>query len=318
MVRKKFDFFSKLICIFLTISLLITNCYFVETVFAVEDKANLYVSGTEDYNRSFKILEKLNAYRKNEGLTNLKMDKSLVQGAMTRAAENTIYFGITRPDGSKFFSAPEFSNISYEYQDCGKILLSQQTSYSSADSTALQIINDTYFRSLLLNSSIKSMGIGVFNHNNTYYNVIIFSLKDADTYTNPGNKITEKKITAISSLISLKMESVNENINASNKVTMTVYNYDKQVNKYVKINNKSFTWTSSNTKIATVSSSGQVTGVSSGTAIIKGSLPTGQSVSCTVKVSEPYAIPKVENLKQSSNTTSTITLSWKEVSNATG
>ena len=51
--------------------------------------------------------------------------------------------------------------------------------------------------------------------------------------------------------------------------------------------NKAVTWTSSNTRVATVSSSGIVTGVSKGTATITAKTSNGKTASCSVTVNQP-------------------------------
>ena len=63
--------------------------------------------------------------------------------------------------------------------------------------------------------------------------------------------------------------------------------------------NKSVTWSSSNTSVATVSSRGVVTGVGAGTAIITvTTIDGGKTVTCTVTVTEPYTVatPKAVDL----------------------
>ena len=65
----------------------------------------LYINGTEDYSKAYEVLNLVNKERKAAGLETLKMDGSLLKTAMLRAAEITLYFSHTRPDGTDCFTA---------------------------------------------------------------------------------------------------------------------------------------------------------------------------------------------------------------------
>mgnify|MGYP000526781366 CR=1 FL=1 len=63
--------------------------------------------GTDKYSEAYKVLKIVNKERKSKGLSELKMDKDLLDAAMQRAAEVALYFSHTRPDGSSCFSATD-------------------------------------------------------------------------------------------------------------------------------------------------------------------------------------------------------------------
>lgn len=78
--------------------------------------------------------------------------------------------------------------------------------------------------------------------------------------------------------------------------------------------NDILTWTSSNNSIATVSNNGVVTGIKSGTVTITSKAVSGVKAVCTVTVK-----PKtVTNLKASSYTKTSITLTWDAVGDVSG
>ena len=58
------------------------------------------LTATCDYSSAFEVLDYLNAYRVKKGLEELVMDEELLECAMQRAAELTVKFSHTRPDGS--------------------------------------------------------------------------------------------------------------------------------------------------------------------------------------------------------------------------
>ena len=67
--------------------------------------AALPISGEAVYSEAFKIVELINAQRAEKNLPPVTMDKSLLDAAMLRAAECSIYYSHTRPDGTRCFTA---------------------------------------------------------------------------------------------------------------------------------------------------------------------------------------------------------------------
>ena len=98
-----------------------------------------------------------------------------------------------------------------------------------------------------------------------------------------------------------------------NTITLNVYN-SQILTATVKpdnASNKSVTWTSSDTNVAYVSSSGKVTGYQAGTATITATAKdgSGKSATCTVTVKQPVTSIKLNNttLKLNVNDTQTLT-----------
>ena len=82
---------------------------------------------------------------------------------------------------------------------------------------------------------------------------------------------------------------------------------------------KKVVWKSSNKKVATVSSTGKVTGKKKGTATITAKVG-GKSYKCKVTVKAPVKINSSKAVIKSAacNNTKTATITWKKVKNATG
>lgn len=76
---------------------------------------------------------------------------------------------------------------------------------------------------------------------------------------------------------------------------------------------KTLKWKSSDTKIATVSSTGIVTGVAAGTVTITATSHNNKSVSCTIKV-----IPKKVVVKAKSKSYNSVKLTWAKTANISG
>ena len=67
--------------------------------------ATIKIDGYFDYKKANEVLTIVNKERANNGLAALKMDRSLLETAMQRAAETSIYWDHIRPDGTYCFTA---------------------------------------------------------------------------------------------------------------------------------------------------------------------------------------------------------------------
>ncbi|MBE6740588.1 MAG: hypothetical protein E7565_09765 [Ruminococcaceae bacterium] len=78
---------------------------------ATEDTFFIDIKGSVNYDYAFEVLKQLNSLRSSLGLAPLKMDYTLMEDAMLRAAESAVYFSHTRPSGKNCFTA--FTDPSY-------------------------------------------------------------------------------------------------------------------------------------------------------------------------------------------------------------
>lgn len=79
---------------------------------------NGQVNGTAMYANAARVLELMNAERAAAGLAPLVMDQALTDAAMLRAAEISVAFSHTRPDGSKCFTAfPSVTQNTYRAEN---------------------------------------------------------------------------------------------------------------------------------------------------------------------------------------------------------
>ena len=118
---------------------------------------NLSVSGEELYDEAYKILEIVNAERKASGVSPLAMDVTLMQGAMKRSAELSIYYSHTRPNGTSCFSIEEISQM--KYYSAGENIA---VNYSNATSVMNGWMNSPGHKSNILSSKFNTIGIGEF------------------------------------------------------------------------------------------------------------------------------------------------------------
>ncbi len=109
-------------------------------------------NATPDYNMAWQVLDLVNSERAKAGLPALTMDQKLLDTAMGRAAEISVKFAHTRPNGSDCFSAYP-SGLGY----CGENIAA---GYASTTAVMNGWMNSSGHRSNILSSGFKSIGIG--------------------------------------------------------------------------------------------------------------------------------------------------------------
>lgn len=124
------------------------------------DALKVKVNVQEKYKTAFEILTLVNKERAKAGVPALKMDQSLLESAMQRAAETSLYWSHTRPTGSNCFSANSLmrgENIAY--------------GVSSASAVMNMWMNSSGHRANILGSGYTSIGIGCVKTDTGYYYV---------------------------------------------------------------------------------------------------------------------------------------------------
>ena len=138
--------------------------------------------------------------------------------------------------------------------------------------------NCTSLQNITIPNSVTSIG------NDAFYNCPSLSIYGcansyAQTYANENN-IPFKPVTETVAVTSVAISSSTLNLDKGKTAALTATVSPSNAT------DKKITWTSSNTSVAKVSSSGVVTGVSAGTATIKATSTNGISAKCTVTVKD--------------------------------
>lgn len=212
--------------------------------------------GTYMYSFAYQVLEQVNEERAAAGLNALTLDTSLLNSAMTRAAELSIYYSHTRPNGTKFSTINTKAyaeNAAWGYTSSSNVMAGWMSSTEG-------------HREAILNSSFKSIGIGCFYHNGTYYWIQLFSRSSASSVpSQQANKTGSPKISVLTTNLSLSQSSY-----SASKPQIVTYqkNPGSSSPLYAKIAPSTFKWSSSNTSVATVDSTGTITAKSIGSTVI--------------------------------------------------
>lgn len=154
--------------------------------------------GTRRYDYAYQVLDLVNQERAKKNLSPVTMDKNLLECAMTRAEELTVYASHNRPNGSSCFSAfPYFADPSEN------LAINQST---------LEEVMETWVKSSghyanIINSSNVSAGIGCYSQNGHLYWIQCFTSHKAETCTQPANQNVSPVISALPDLVDLHFDA---------------------------------------------------------------------------------------------------------------
>lgn len=256
--------------------------------------AKVKIPVKELYTQSFQVLKKVNAERKKSNLSPLKMDKELLEAAMKRAAETSIYWAHTRPNGNDCFSA-------------SKLMAGENIAAGSGNAAGVMNLwmNSPGHRANILGESYTTIGIGCVEVNGSLYWVQCFgqegssvitagSCKDRSRgrtiYVNPDKQYYKP---------SFKLSASTIKKGGKAKVTVTWNNGFRTVS----IPASSLSYKSTNTAVCTVSK-GTIKPVGNGKAKIKIWFPGYEkgAVTRNVKVTGmPSSAKKTYNVKFNPN-----------------
>ena len=217
---------------------------------------SLNISGKENYNYAFDVLNKLNALRGSLKLGALKMDASLMSSAMQRAAEISIYFSHTRPNGYSCFSV--FDDVLLYYSMGENIAMGQSNPADVMESWT----NSSGHYENMVKSSYKSVGIGCFEMSNGMLCwVQLFSGCNSSGTSKSGIVNANYDIEALKENLSLSFNTKKDihNFKKGESTSIEVlntnkgWNYGKQL-----INNSSFKFVSNN-NVLSVDNTGKCT-----------------------------------------------------------
>ena len=220
---------------------------------------NATIKASRKYDYAFQVLTLVNKERKSRGLSPLKMNESLLKSAMIRGGETAILYSHTRPDGRDPFTINS---------------LMMAENIAAGQTTPKQVVNDWMnspgHRANILDSEAKIIGIGCVKHNGNYYWVQCFgTTKQTKNCAKPKNTTVYQNIPYVARKISIN-EGGEYRIKPSIYLSKTTLKKGKSLTAKVKISNptlgwtdaqltnKGIQWSSSNKKIATVSSSGKI------------------------------------------------------------
>ncbi len=158
---------------------------------------NLSISGDENYSYANEVLKKLNDLRKSLNLPLLTMDQNLLSAAMQRAAEISVYYSHTRPNGTSCFTALSGSGNYAENIAIGQV---------SPSNVMYDWTNSSGHYANMTEAKYQSVGIGCFTSSNGYLCwVQMFSSSAPTEVTKTGIQSVTRSVVANAAHLSLSV-----------------------------------------------------------------------------------------------------------------
>ena len=254
-----------------TTSLLISICIIVSifagagvTAGAAGETYTFGINGTFDYSEASEVYSKLNNLRKQRSLPELVLDEQLMSAAMQRAAEISLYFSHTRPNGDSWLTV-----LPSGYTTAAENIAIGQANASGAMNSWEN--SQGHFENMT-SSNKTAVGIGCFYQSDgTKCWVQLFTGGMTTKSVNVSGKRTEtRNVTAIADYLSLGLQPNSAVLDVGKTETFSLYNTVNEGWKQAsatKIIAKLYE--TNDSQIATVNSSGTVTGISAGSTVLK-------------------------------------------------
>jgi len=272
--------------------------------------ANATLNGVRNYDKANEVLPIVNEERAKVGLAPLEYNQELVEVAMKRAAETSIYWSHIRPCGMDCFTIEPI----FDGENIGAITTTPTNVMKSW-------MNSTFHKAAILNENYQSIGIGCYIISDTYYWVQTFST-DKSTKTTQISGVVDSqdtvRIQRNAGKIILNVYGLEEQMQLQvgetkqpTKVALTNVGMVKNNRPYIKtqIALSDVTWKSSNENVFKVDKQGKITAIGEGIATLTASFGE-ETHSATIEVTDgldSITIPNSATLKIGETTTLPIT-----------
>lgn len=265
------------------------------------------VTGTADYKVAFQVLELVNKERKKVGKAALVMDKAMLEAAMQRAAECSLYYSHTRPNGLAPYSLID------RYTSAGENIAA---GFGAAADVMDGWMNSPGHRANILdehNYEYKTIGIGVFKVDGTYYWCQLFNGNTKQATPTQKKAVTETRTIEIrKNMLDLSINSNKLDLQDGEAAQLTVVNYNTTFyGEPTTLAASGLTFTSKDTHVATVNSKGKVTAVAGGSTTI-----TVKSKNGITLFMVPVTVHSTKITAYATATTSGTKVTWSKVDGA--
>ena len=170
--------------------------------------------GIRRYDYAYQALDLVNQERAKKNRNPVTMDKNLLECAMTRAEELTVYASHTRPNGSICFSAfPYFEDPSEN------LAINQGTPEEVMESW----IESSGHYTNIMNSKNVSAGIGCYSQNGHLYWIQCFSSHATEACTQPANQTVSPVISVLPKLINIHFNEASPITFTEEQKTLAIY-----------------------------------------------------------------------------------------------
>ena len=252
------------------------------------------VNGTQDYDEAYKVFDLVNEARRENNLNDLKLDKYLMDIAMQRAYEISVYFAHRRAEVYRGFNLSNpnqdaikfFEDTIYQMGLTGRVMIYGENIaeyYNTAENVMKGWMNSDGHRANIL-GDFTTIGIGAVKVDNSYFWVQIFGINEYEQEAKRNNVTEQRKIPVCTSYIrevegftGITLYCRDVDILTGETAEVKAKSEFAYSDAITYLDNSNFKWSSSDESILTVDQNGIVTGVSAGNADVVMTLPTGQT-----------------------------------------
>ena len=233
--------------------------------------------GIRRYDYAYEVLNLVNQERAKSNLQPVTMDKNLLECAMTRAQELTLYASHTRPNGTSCMTAFPY----FGYNSSENLAINQV----SPEDVMNSWMNSTGHRTNIMAPGNVSAGIGCFYQNGALYWIQCFSSHAAQSCSQPGNQKVSPTISVLSDLVNISFSETSPVSFTEAQKTMKIYvtcagfSYMKSV-----LDPTSFNWSTGDSAIASVNQNGVIQLKSAGTTTVTASMKSAPTKSLTAQL----------------------------------
>ncbi len=247
-----------------------------------DQERTLSVSGEENYEDADKVLELVNQARALEGAGEVRLDAELMETAMIRAAELSLYYAHVSPCGKECFSIFRSSARKGENIAVGQKMAQQ---------VMFDWLNSKGHHANIVNPVFTSVGIGCFTDNNgTKYWVQCFDSAEAVESEKYGVHKVQRSVQILESHIHL--EAVNKvfTIGCAEKVENVKIDI-RNINETYEdsapsIQPSDLLYSSSNPQAAEADENGTITVNGTGSTVITASLKTAPDINVKLNLTK--------------------------------
>ncbi len=244
---------------------------------ASNETITLNVNVTNDYSSAYEVLKIVNKERTAIGLSELQMDKDLMDAAMIRASELSLYFSHTRPNGTSCFTASSKAN--------GENIAA---GYSTPEYVMQGWMESAGHKANILGENYQTIGIGAIKYGSLCYWVQLFGTDNINAVsTIPSNKKITSNIEILKDNVELYYNSLSEIYQSwypnGFDVRIVVLNKGWQ-GRCVVVDPSDLMYDISNNSVASIDKNGKIRYNSAGEISLTAKLKEFPSISVTKKI----------------------------------
>lgn len=234
---------------------------------------DINIKGTENYEYANEVFNQLNQSRAEKGLPALSLDRDLMETAMQRAAELSMYYSHTRPNGSSCTSASSRGTRKSENIAVG---------YATPQAVMAAWISSSGHYANIMDTQVTSVGVGCFVDRSGICHWVQFFDNAAPIRAEiSGSKEVVRMVSIQKKMLSLQ-GGADKEFSCKDKGTTINFSISHVNEEFASSNPEimmsNFDFTSSNLSTAEVSAEGVITVKEPGTAEITASLKEEPSI----------------------------------------